>query len=254
MDSSGLRIRAPDMAQNKILHHYNDDHNTTSAEIVVPYLLRYIHVARVIDIGCGLGQWLNVFQNYGVKETIGIDGAHVPGELRKIAQFYEFDLTDISGLKKYLLNTYKKKFDLCISLEVAEHLPMCLANGFIDLLTGMSDCVLFSAAIPHQTGENHINEQPHEYWVRLFSGKGYACRDMFRKKFWNNSSVNWWYRQNMFLFINENCRLKKKISCQYDGNTYIHPELLKLYTSMTLRPVKPISFRKYFLSKLKKMF
>jgi hypothetical protein len=234
-----------------VLHHYNEDHNTTSASIIVPFLLEYLNVESVIDIGCGLGQWLKVFENYGIKEVIGIDGAHVPRSLRKIENFHEYDLTDFTTLK---INTSKKKYDLCISLEVAEHLPEYLAYEYICFLTDLSDCILFSAAIPGQTGENHINEQPHEYWIRLFSERGYGCCDMFRKKFWNNSSINWWYRQNMFLFINENYQLKKEIVCEYDGNTYIHPELLKLYISMTIKSVKPNSFRKRFLYKLKKIF
>jgi SAM-dependent methyltransferase len=241
------------MAQNIILHHYNDDHNTTSASIVVPYLLEYIEVERVIDIGCGLGQWLQVFQASGATEAVGIDGAHVPRELRKIQQFHEFDLTDLPGLKKFLKTSFPEKFNLCLSLEVAEHLPEGLAREFIALLASLSDCVLFSAAIPNQTGENHINEQPHEYWVGLFAENGYTCCDIFRKKFWNNASINWWYRQNMFLFINENCLLKKAIANQYDGNTYIHPELLKLYIPAAVPQAQPISLQKQLLFKLKKL-
>lgn len=241
------------MVQNKILHHYNDDHNTTSASIVVPYLLEYIDVKRVIDIGCGPGQWLQVFQASGATEAVGIDGAHVPRELRKIQQFHEFDLTDLPGLKTFLKSSFPDKFNLCISLEVAEHLPEGLAREFIALLTSLSDYVLFSAAIPYQTGENHINEQLHDYWVKLFMGKGYSCCDIFRKKFWNHPSVNWWYRQNMFLFINQNSRLKKEVACQYDGNTYIHPELLKLYIPAAVPQTQQNSLHKQLLSKLKKL-
>lgn len=219
-----------------IPHHYNADHNTTSANIIVPFLLEHIDVGSMIDIGCGLGQWPYVFKNYGAKEIVGIDGAHVPREARKIRQFHEFDLTRLPLVKKFLQDTYNKKFDLCVCLEVAEHLPESMAKEFVALLTSTSDFVLFSAAIPYQTGENHINEQPHEYWINIFSEKGYTCCDMFRKNFWNNASVNWWYRQNMFLFINKGCRLKKEIACTYDGNCYIHPEMLKIYIAKASKP------------------
>ncbi len=241
------------MPNHASLHHYNDDHGTTSASIVIPYLLEYIDVASVIDIGCGPGQWPYVFQTYGVKEAIGIDGAHVPPESRKIKLFHEFDLSDIPGLKNFLRATFSASFDLCLSLEVAEHLPAAIARDFIGMLTDLSDCVLFSAAIPYQTGENHINEQPHEYWHSLFAERGFRCCDIFRKKFWNNPSVNWWYRQNMFLYTSESCRLKKEIDCPYDGNTYVHPELLKLYIPAPDNRPQKNSLHRRILSKLKSL-
>ena len=51
-----------------------------------------------------------------------------------------------------------RKFDLVVSLEVAEHLPSECAETFVDSLTGLGPIVLFSAAIPHQGGTNHANE------------------------------------------------------------------------------------------------
>lgn len=222
------------MQANKALHCYNEDHNVTSASVVVPYLCQYLEPQSVIDIGCGLGQWLCVFEKYGATETVGIDGAHVPKELRKIDRFVEFDLRCFKDLYNtpLLLSEGGGKFDLCVNLEVAEHLPEKNAPEFVTFLTELSDCVLFSAAIPHQTGENHVNEQPHRYWVDLFAQRGYVCCDIFRKEFWNNSSVNWWYRQNMFLFIKQGYRLKRMDFNAYDGNQYVHPELFKVYISM----------------------
>lgn len=223
------------MMRNQVLHHYNEDHNITSANVIVPYLLGYIEPKSVIDIGCGLGQWLNVFEKFGAKDIVGVDGSHVPKELRKIDGFVEFDLRHFQDLRTTPLlsnDKGKKNFDLCINLEVAEHLPKETAPDFVTFLTQLSDCVLFSAAIPYQTGENHINEQPHRYWVDLFAQRGYVCCDIFRKKFWDNALVNWWYRQNMFLFIEQGYQLKQMDFDSYDENQYIHPELFNIYTSM----------------------
>jgi hypothetical protein len=66
-----------------------------------------------------------------------------------------------------------RKYDLAISVEVAEHLPPNAADIFIESIVKASDIVLFSAAIPFQGGTNHINEQWPEYWNKLFNKNGY---------------------------------------------------------------------------------
>ena len=63
----------------------------------------------------------------------------------------------------------ERKFDLAISLEVAEHLKSSSSEDFVQSLTTLAPMILFSAAIPHQGGLHHINEQWLEYWGDLFN-------------------------------------------------------------------------------------
>jgi hypothetical protein len=60
------------------------------------------------------------------------------------------------------------RYDLMLSLEVAEHLPANAGPSFVATLCALGDVVLFSAAIPHQGGVNHINETWPGYWNALF--------------------------------------------------------------------------------------
>jgi len=210
------------------MHHYNNDHNTTSAREIVPFIIEQLSFKpkSVIDFGCGLGQWLKVFKDFGTETVLGIDGEHVPNErkmIHDITEFKTFDLNNITNLK---LST---KFDLAISFEVAEHLNETRAFEFIYALTQSSDIVIFSAAIPGQTGENHFNEQSLNYWVKIFSDLNFICYDIFRIKFWNNEKVNWWYRQNMLLFASRSLKLDKLPV--FNGNEYIHPKLFEIYVS-----------------------
>ena len=46
----------------KVLHNYNNHHNTQSADIIVPYIIELLNPKSVVDVGCGLGQWLYVFK------------------------------------------------------------------------------------------------------------------------------------------------------------------------------------------------
>jgi hypothetical protein len=150
----------------------------------------------VIDIGCGEGAWLSSAESLGAKNLKGMDGEWV-NEDDLVSQNIDFAEVNFDrGLPKL-----DEKYDLCISVEVAEYLSEANAEQFVDFLCKASDTILFSAAIKYQGGMNHINEQWQSYWIDLFSSKGYECFDCFRKTIWNDRSVDWWYRQNIFLFV-----------------------------------------------------
>lgn len=170
----------------------------SSAEIIVPIVLKLLNSKSVVDIGCGTGEFLKVFKNNGINDILGIDGSWIKKERLKIPEdnFISKDLT-----KKVKIN---KKFDLAVTLEVGEHLPKDSVNNFIETLTNLSDVILFSSAIPLQGGDKHINEQWIDYWKPLFNNKGYVLIDCIRKRIWNNESVNAWYCQNTFIFAKEN--------------------------------------------------
>ena len=91
------------------------------------------------------------------------------------------------------------RYDLALSLEVAEHLPAASADVFVDSLTALSDFVVFSAAIPGQGGRHHINEQWLEYWLERFEKRGYVGLDVIRRHIWHDTDIADWYRQNVIL-------------------------------------------------------
>jgi SAM-dependent methyltransferase len=168
-------------------------HNDEAALSFLPYLYEQINPESVIDIGCGLGNWLNVFKQFGCSKVLGVDGSNVDRS-KLVINDNEFVVHDLTQPL-----TLSKKFDLCVCLEVAEHLPESCSDALIQSLISCADTILFSAALPLQGGQNHINEQPFSYWINKFNSKGYKVFDVFRSKIWNNPNINWWYRQNMFL-------------------------------------------------------
>lgn len=194
-----------------------------SAKIILPLVFKLIKPQSVVDVGCGNGTWLKAAMELGIKDILGLDGYITNPSLLQIPPkcFIKHDL--INPLQ------IKKKFDLAISLEVAEHLPVNNAAKFIDLLTSLSPIVLFSAAIPHQGGTHHLNEQWPGYWQKLFVQKNYAPVDFIRNLVWNNEKVEWWYAQNTILyirvdFLNKYPLLKKSINTNnISVNSLIHP-------------------------------
>src|SRR5262249_43878340 len=147
-----------------------------SAEIIAPLVLQLLPVRSVVDVGCGDGNWSAAFHELGVQEILGIDGEYVRKEVLQIPVEW-FQPTDLS--KPFRLN---RSFDLAICLEVAEHLPPEGALAFVESLTASAPAVLFSAAIPYQGGDNHINERWQDEWVSLFKQRGYLAIDAFRKQ------------------------------------------------------------------------
>jgi SAM-dependent methyltransferase len=167
----------------------------TSPRAVVPIVCDLIQPASVLDVGCGTGAWLSVFQEHGVQRILGLDGVHINPDWLKISKscFRAVDLSQDIELDE--------RFDLAICLEVAEHLPPVSSEKLINLLVKAAPCVLFSAAIPLQGGINHVNEQWHEYWHAQFKKRNYLKLDMIRKQIWTDKSIDYWYRQNLYLYV-----------------------------------------------------
>jgi len=170
-----------------------------SAQAIVPLVVSLIQPKSVVEFGCGTGSWLAEFKHLGSSEILGVDGQYIEksGLLRIPSQnFLARDLNSPVSLSH--------RFDLAVALEVAEHLRPTSAWTFVKSLTEASPVVLFSAAIPFQGGPKHLNEQWPNYWAKMFKQFAYPVFDVIRKQIWTNIQIEWWYRQNIFLFIHRN--------------------------------------------------
>ncbi|MBK6265320.1 class I SAM-dependent methyltransferase [Marivirga sp. S37H4] len=201
-------------------HHTQIMHNTRAAEIIAPKVMELVKPESVIDVGCGLGSWLQVFNHLGVENIQGIEGEH----LRMRDLLVDQKLIHLMDLEKPI--ELEEKFDLVVCLEVAEHLSEEAADDFVTSLTELGDAILFSAAIPLQGGLNHINEQWADYWQEKFEKKGFGFHDLIRPLFWDNEEVEWWYRQNMFLILKDGVYPYQK---EATIRRVVHPDAFTYY-------------------------
>ena len=166
---------------------------------------------------------------------MGLDGPWVDAALLKIPsdRFRHVDLDATIDLDR--------RFDLAISLEVAEHLAPERAGSFVATLVALAPIVLFSAAVPGQCGVLHRNEQWPSYWAKLFTQHGYVALDILRPRIWDDAAIAWWYRQNLLLFASRqalaDCPALAAAAAAgpAEPRSLVHPELF----ASTLRAARP---------------
>ena len=203
-----------------------------SASVIVPLLLDVLPVSSVLDVGCGVGNWLSSFVAAGVDDVLGVDSDNVPEHLLRIPaeKVRRADLARPFDLGR--------TFDLAISVEVAEHLPEASADGFVASIATHADLVLFSAAVPGQGGTGHVNERWPSYWAKRFEGHGFVTLDPLRPLIWDRDDVMFWYAQNCLLYA-RGAALEK-----LGDVTGWAPRLLDVvHPAMWSRPPEPVGLR-----------
>jgi SAM-dependent methyltransferase len=173
-------------------HEANRQHYTMEgARAGIAALFPQRKPASLLDVGCGVGTWLKAALEAGVQTVRGIEGQDVPQEDMHVpkALVTVADLNDPIDLGQ--------RFDVVISLEVAQLLEPECAETFVDTLVRHGEHIFLSAAPPGQGGQQHVNCQWPDYWQALFNMRGYVCSDAIRWRIWDIAAMEGWYRQNM---------------------------------------------------------
>lgn len=181
---------------NDTFFDYINQSARASAKPLIASLFPQLKPKSVLDLGSGRGVWLDEWRRAGACNVLAVDGEYVDRDQLAVEkdEFLPADLTKPV--------TTGRRFDLAQSLEVGEHLPTEASGVLVDSLTAASDRVLFSAAVPGQGGEFHVNEQPLSYWQDLFAARGYVAYDCVRPALKGDKAVAPWYRYNSILYVN----------------------------------------------------
>lgn len=165
---------------------------TSSGEVLMPWVQRTTGCKTAVDVGCGEGIMTQQLRDLGV-DVLGIDGAWAAADQPELL------VVDFDRPEAY--PDLGRRFDVAICLEVAEHVHERNALAFIGWLTSLAPTVIFSAAVPGQGGEGHVNERWPPYWVDLFARVGMPqASGAARSAFWDDQRIEWWYRQNLLIF------------------------------------------------------
>ncbi len=186
-----------------------------SALEVVPWIIARFSPVTVSDVGCGDGSWLSVFKEKYSCVIDGYDKKYTKNMLIEESEFHSVDLNYgmIPGIKS----------DICLSLEVGEHLSKSAAKLLIFAVTKISPVVIFASGIPLQGGWRHKNEQWQSYWRDIFAEFGYIAHDDFRIQFWGNPNVSSWYKQDTLIYCKKEVGIKFKLTPTRLFNI-VHPD------------------------------
>jgi SAM-dependent methyltransferase len=202
---------------------WQGDSAERSARAVVPLAIDRLHPSSLVDVGCGSGGWLKVFQEHGVVDVLGIDAPYVEPDALRIDPdlFLPRDLHEPFRVERV--------FDLAISLEAAHYVPEESADALVASIAALAPAVLFGAAVPYQGGGPGRNRQWPAWWADLFARHGFRAEDWLRPLVWEDEHVDWWYAQNTILYLRD----------EGDGDPVlplVHPGLLHEVAQPTEAP------------------
>jgi len=180
-------------------HYYREIGPTSlqASEVIAQRIVAEFHPHSVIDLGCGTGAMLDALRLRGVRvKGFELSETAVAICRRQGLDVERFDLVSESMRPGQVC-------ELALSTEVGEHLPCSAADRYVALLCALAPVIIFTAATPGQGGLDHINEQPHAYWIEKFARFGCVFQEeksLTWRKEWRSREIPFWYHQNLMIF------------------------------------------------------
>ncbi len=118
----------------------------------------------LLDVGCGTGHLVKLAQRRGIA-SVGVD-LSVPADSADPSVRHA-DLCQPLDLQQ--------TYPVVTCWEVAEHLPPEAADTLCDSLVkhvAENGLLFFTAATPGQSGQGHVNCQPHSFWREKLEARG----------------------------------------------------------------------------------
>lgn len=145
----------------------------------------------VWDAGCGPGIYVEALRQRGLNAW-GTD-IRIEPPAREYVSFLNL-VTSVNPTPAHIV--------LC--LEVLEHIPEPDAEKALMCLTwAAKDRIIFSAAVPGQGGEGHVNLQSRQYWLRRFIRMGWMIdmdeTDALRHHMLRGPHMGWFTNNVMVL-------------------------------------------------------
>jgi hypothetical protein len=158
------------------------------AERLVPILTAHFVPASVVDVGCGAGFWVEAFASAGVTTAFGItprlNGAATPAVVRAPLE---------------AIPETPQRYDLCLCLEVAQHVDPQKQDTLIATCARLSDTVVFSSR-PPGTPDGSPQDRPLRYWAAKFWRHGYVIDDSVRARIEHHWSLALSYCDGLVAF------------------------------------------------------
>jgi 2-polyprenyl-3-methyl-5-hydroxy-6-metoxy-1,4-benzoquinol methylase len=196
--------------QKKIIppyHKYNDKYYNRHfvqyrdwENAIGKHIFETIKPSSILDLGCGVGSYLEGALNAGCQRIYGIEIS-----FEKAKKYITKDILPYityGDITENLILNYK--FDCVISFEVAEHISPHKTTSFIkNLIKYSNKYIIITAACPGQRGTGHINLREKEFWIKLIESYTFKYKEKLVEKFtkdWKSFSPPKYILQNLMVF------------------------------------------------------
>ena len=132
---------------------------------VADRIIADIGPTTVLDAGCALGFLVEMLRERGV-HAFGVDISEFA-----IANVHPF--TAPFCWAGSLVDPLPQRYDLIVTIEVLEHIPIADSERVIANLCAYTDDILFSSTPFDYKEATHCNVQPPEYWAERFTRHGF---------------------------------------------------------------------------------
>ena len=160
------------------------------------------HPSSVLDVGCGIGGYLEGFLACGVKEIHGVEYMldHAKPYISPLVLPFVVK-EDASVFCRWPM------VDLVMSIEVAEHILPERSEVFAaNLAAASKKWIVMTAATPTQRGTGHFNGRHQEYWIDLMDLNSFDYRGRLTRRMGRVLKAvgrYGWLKDNLMIFEKE---------------------------------------------------
>ncbi|MES2731707.1 MAG: methyltransferase domain-containing protein [Bacteroidota bacterium] len=153
-------------------------------------ILKQHKAKTVVDLGCGLGIYCQVFKLAGLSPT-GYDGnPHTHGLTDGRCNVLDLSADIEIGT-----------FDWVISLEVGEHVPQEYEETFLNnIAKSAKQGIILSWAVPGQEGLGHVNNHTNEYIIEKVEALGFTYVEKASKSLRRKAELSW-FKNTLLVFL-----------------------------------------------------
>ena len=163
----GYRLLFKDQGYSEAYYDGIESANSHAYLLLAETLTEVFSPRSVADVGCGSGGISAALRDRGVEQIYPFDFSQASVDMTQKRGFTNARRLDVTQAKEIPATA-----DLCLCLEVAEHIPRKFEQHLVSLLSRVAPVLIFTAAPPGQGGHLHVNLRSQDHWKQLFREQG----------------------------------------------------------------------------------
>jgi SAM-dependent methyltransferase len=163
----GYRLLFKDQGYSETYYNGIESANSHAYQLLAETLAGLFQPRSAADVGCGSGGISAALRDSGVEKIYPFDFSQASVDMTRKRGFTNAQRLDLTQAENIPATA-----DLCLCLEVAEHIPRKFERHLVSLLSRVAPVLIFTAAPPGQGGHLHVNLRSQDHWKQLFREQG----------------------------------------------------------------------------------